>query len=72
MVATGYTTLDLRLGGTGDGPCPTHTVVRHLGLLTPLPAACFGVFCPFCLCVLLMFIRSQSACVKFKFYGNIY
>jgi len=70
-VATGYMASDLCLGGTGDGACPKRATVRHLGLLPPLPVACFGVLCLFCLCVLLMFLRSQSACVWFKFYGNI-
>jgi len=44
MVAIGYTASDLRLGGTGDDMCPTRVAVRHLGLLPPLLAACFGVF----------------------------
>jgi hypothetical protein len=39
--------------------------------IPPLPAACLGGFCLSVVCFFFFFLGSHSACVEFKFYGNI-
>jgi hypothetical protein len=62
-MATSYTTSDLCLGGTVTG-CDLHAPPSGVfGLLPPLSAACFLVFLLVCVCVILLFLWSQTACV---------
>jgi len=72
-VATGHTASDLRLGGTGVGACPSRAAVLHLGPLSSTAGSLFWVVFASVSCVFFsLFLGSQSACVGFKFYGNIY
>jgi hypothetical protein len=60
---TGSTASNLRLGGTGDSMWPTRATFRGLWPPSLTVGGLFWVFLLVCVCVILLFFRSQPACV---------